>query len=119
MRRTMHTLLIPLAGIALLLTGCGGTTPEDSGRSNTTQYSQTPGPTAEAEDAVAEYVRCLHDHGLDNAVANPDGSIGYEFTEEDLGGDGVITSSSGDNSAIEETCRQAVPGYAPPDKNER
>lgn len=100
-RFTVRTLLIPCGALALLLAGCSG----------------TPAPTD--GDAVAEYVKCLHEHGLENAVVNPDGSVGYEFTEDDLDEDGVVSASSGDTSRVEQTCQAAVPAYTPPDENQR
>ncbi len=113
-----HASLSAFALLLVLLPGCGGAGSESD------SFQSSPSTTDEAQeqtstDPVTEYVACLHDHGLDNAAANPDGTIGYEFDEDDLDENGVASAASDDTTAIEAACREEVPGYTPPDMNER
>lgn len=129
-----RTLLATIAVLGGLLAGCGAD-PADQPTSPTSSSSPSPSPspspataapdTAPPDDSdpdasTAEYVECLQEHGLENAVAAPDGGVGYGFTEEDLDEDGQVSASAGDDvSSIEARCLRAVPGYVPPDEDER
>lgn len=131
-------LAVPVLIAALMLVGCGqGTSDPDASGSSTTSSSvpvslpaggdsggsnTQPDPTASkpADEATLAYVACLNEHGL-NAIVGPDGTVQYAVTENDLGPDGkpVSPGSGADKVEVEALCQQAVPGYAPPDYNEK
>lgn len=141
-RITTASFLLPVILSALLLVGCtsspsgpsgapsgtpsssasdsdGGQTGglNDTGGSKTSPDSGTSHPV---DDATKQYVDCLNEHGL-NAMVGPDGTVQYAVTADDLGPDGVPKASTDgpDQAATEQLCQQAVPGYTPPDYNER
>jgi len=122
MQTRTRTLLATLALLGGLVAGCG-TAPADDPASpspDSTATVTTPPGHPDPDVSTAEYVECLQEHGLENAVAAPDGGVGYGFTEEDLGDDGRVSVSAGDDvTSIEAECLRAVPGYVPPDDDER